>query len=139
VNRVPLRRDGFSVSHATRLALIADTISISIMKVVDNLIVCWIPGMDAGVDTAMFSAAERMIVDGRHELAAAMLRWAQPRFPHSARLQAARKLAYLKLMEKYQEFNPFKFILYAGQIDQAITQINAPTSASEPMPGRGEP
>jgi len=37
-----------------------------------------------------------------------------------------RKVTYLKLMEKYQEFNPFKFILYAGQIDQSIAQIDAP-------------
>ena len=45
--------------------------------------------------------------------------WAQARLPDSAALTAARELAYLKLMEKYQEFNPFKFIVYAGQIDQS--------------------
>jgi glyoxylase-like metal-dependent hydrolase (beta-lactamase superfamily II) len=78
-------------------------------------------------DAQLASAAERMVADGKHELAAVVLRWAQPRFANSARLDLVRKLTYLKLMEKYQEFNPFKFILYAGQIDQSTAQINAPT------------
>ncbi len=33
-------------------------------------------------------------------------------------------------MEKYQEFNPFKFIVYAGQIDQSTAQIAAPGGVS---------
>jgi hypothetical protein len=72
-----------------------------------------------------------MIADGKHKLAAAVLRWAEPRFARSTRLHAVRKLAYLKLMDKYQEFNPFKLILYAGEIDQSITQINAPVNNAE--------
>lgn len=92
-------------------------------------------------DAQLAAAAERLVVDGRHELAAAMLRWAQPRWPGNARLQAVRRLAYLRLMEKYQEFNPFKFILYAGQIGQPATQINAPgarppVSAASSVAGR---
>ena len=75
-------------------------------------------------DKQLAAAAERMIRDGKQELAAAVLRWAQARSPDSAPLNAARKLAYLKLMEKYQEFNPFKFIVYGGQIDQPIAQMN---------------
>ena len=55
-------------------------------------------------DTQLASAAERMVADGKHELAAAVLRWAQPRFANSARVDAVRKLVYLRLMEKYQEF-----------------------------------
>jgi hypothetical protein len=66
-----------------------------------------------------------MVADGKHELAAELLRWAQPRFPHSRALSAARMLAYSKLMEKYQEFNPFKFILYGGQIDEPTVQVEA--------------
>jgi hypothetical protein len=71
------------------------------------------------------SAAERMIADGKQELAAQVLRWAQPRFPGNARLEAVRKLTYLKLMEKYQEFDPFRYIVYGAQIDQSTAQINA--------------
>ena len=75
-----------------------------------------------------------MVADGKHELAAAVLRWAQPRFANSARLKAVRKLAYLKLMEKYQEFNPFKFILYSGEIEEFTPQINAPLMATASVP-----
>lgn len=48
---------------------------------------------------------------------------ARANLPASDPLRAAQRLVYLKLMEKYQEFNPFKFILYAGQIDQATAQM----------------
>ena len=66
-----------------------------------------------------------MVADGRHELAASTLRSAQARLPASERLRAAQRVVYLKLMEKYQEFNPFKFILFAGQIDQSMPQMGA--------------
>ena len=36
---------------------------------------------------------------------------------------ASRALAYLKLMEKYQEFNPFKFFIYGAQADQSVPQV----------------
>lgn len=77
-------------------------------------------------DTQVAAAAERMMKDGRHELAANYLRWAQTRLPNSLRLNESRRLGYLKLMEKYQEFNPFKLIIYAGEINQPIVQINEP-------------
>ena len=80
-----------------------------------------------GVSEAQLaSAGQRLVADGKHELAVALLRSAQSRFPGSERLGAVRRLAHLKLMEKYQEFNPFKFNLYAGQIDQVTAQIDAP-------------
>jgi glyoxylase-like metal-dependent hydrolase (beta-lactamase superfamily II) len=76
-----------------------------------------------GVSEAQVSAAiDRMIADGKHELAAETLRWVQPRFPNSSPLLAQRDLVYVKLMEKYQEFNPFKFIVYAGQIDASLAR-----------------
>ena len=65
-------------------------------------------------DQQIATAAERMIHDGKHELAAAVLQWSRGRSAGSAPLAAARKLAYLKLMEKYQEFNSFKFIVYGA-------------------------
>lgn len=75
-------------------------------------------------DTQLADAAERMMKDGRHELAANYLRWAQTKLPDSPRLNESRRLGYLKLMDKYQEFNPFKLIVYAGEINQPIVQIN---------------
>ncbi len=86
-------------------------------------------------DTQLASATERMVADGKHELATAVLRWAQPRFANSARLGAVRKLAYLRLMEKYQEFNPFKFIVYAGEIGQSTAPIDAsPVEVNAQLP-----
>ncbi|HSC00805.1 MAG TPA: MBL fold metallo-hydrolase, partial [Burkholderiaceae bacterium] len=74
-------------------------------------------------DAQIAAAAQKMIKDGRHELAAAVLQWAQARHPDSATLAAPRRLAYVKLMEKYQEFNPFKLIVYSAQADQPVPQV----------------
>ncbi|HJV62078.1 MAG TPA: MBL fold metallo-hydrolase, partial [Albitalea sp.] len=81
-------------------------------------------------ESKIASAAEKMIADGRHELAARTVRWAQARLPHSERLQAVQRLAYLKLMEKFQDFNPFKFIVYADQIKQATPQMGTAPAAT---------
>lgn len=52
---IPLLRSGFALAPAARLALAADTVSITIMEVVDNLVMLWIPGaMDAGLDAPLF-------------------------------------------------------------------------------------
>jgi glyoxylase-like metal-dependent hydrolase (beta-lactamase superfamily II) len=69
------------------------------------------------------AAAARMITDGKHELAAATLDWTRDRFPASTSLREAERLVYLKLKEKYQEFNPFKFILYSDKIGDATPQM----------------
>ena len=58
---------------------------------------------------------ERMIADGKYELAVNALDWTRGRYPDSARLESIERVAYLKLMEKYQEFSPFKFIIYSGK------------------------
>ena len=71
---------------------------------------------------------ERMIADGKYELAASALDWARGRYPDSARLESLERLAYLKLMEKYQEFNPFKFIIYSGKGGIDVPQL-APVPA----------
>ena len=80
-------------------------------------------------EAQIVAAAQRMIADGRHELAAATLRAARARLPSSEPLRDTQRVAYLKLMEKYQQFNPFKFIVYAGQIDQATKQMGPSLSA----------
>ena len=75
-------------------------------------------------EAQIVAATQRMISDGHHELAAATLRAARARLPSSQPLRDAEHVAYLKLMEKYQQFNPFKFIVYGGQIDQATQQMS---------------
>ena len=51
----PLLRSGLAFTAAAKLALAADTISITIMEIVDNAIMLVIPGaMDAGLGSALF-------------------------------------------------------------------------------------
>jgi len=72
---------------------------------------------------------ERMIADGRYELAVNALDWARGRYPDSAHLESLERVAYLKLMEKYQEFSPFKFIIYSGKGGLDVPQL-APATAT---------
>jgi len=51
----PLVASGLSLGAAAGLALAADTISITVMEIVDNAIILLIPGaMDAGLGSALF-------------------------------------------------------------------------------------
>lgn len=64
---LPLLRAGMPRSRALRLALAADTASITLMEIVDNAIMWAIPGaMDAGLDTPLFwgSLAFALVVAG---------------------------------------------------------------------------
>ncbi|KKB13239.1 membrane protein [Devosia geojensis] len=52
---LPLLRSGMALRRAVGLALAADTVSITIMEIVDNLVMVLIPGaMHAGLDTFLF-------------------------------------------------------------------------------------
>jgi len=52
---LPFLRNGYTVKDAMRIALAADTASISIMEIVDNLLMLLIPGaMDAPLDSLHF-------------------------------------------------------------------------------------
>lgn len=52
---LPLLRSGLPLSQAARTALAADSASITVMEIVDNLIMLAIPGaMDAPLDAPMF-------------------------------------------------------------------------------------
>ena len=70
-------------------------------------------------ESQVANAVERMLADGRNELAAETLRWTRTRMT-SPRLEELRRDTYLKLMEQYQQHNPFKFILYAGEAGQSL-------------------
>jgi hypothetical protein len=51
----PLLGSGVAVRAALRLAFVADTLSITVMEIVDNAILLAIPGaMDAGITDALF-------------------------------------------------------------------------------------
>ncbi|HLS57507.1 MAG TPA: DUF4396 domain-containing protein [Zeimonas sp.] len=64
---MPLLRAGYRVKTAARLALAADTASITIMEIVDNLVMLAIPGaMDASLDSPLFwgSLAAALVIAG---------------------------------------------------------------------------
>jgi len=73
----------------------------------------------------LVKATERMIAEGKFELAATTLEWTRGRFAGSKSLDEVKRLTYLKLMEKYQEFNPFKFIIYSTQIGNQTPQLES--------------
>ncbi len=63
----PLLRSGLAVAAAAKLALAADTVSITVMEIVDNAIMVVIPGaMEAGLGSALFwaSLASSLIIAG---------------------------------------------------------------------------
>ncbi len=55
---VPLLRAGLGLAAALGVALAADTLSITVMEIVDNLVLVLVPGaMDAGLDSVLFWAS----------------------------------------------------------------------------------
>src|SRR5216684_4139078 len=66
---------------------------------------------------------ERLTADGKYELAAALLESSGNRFEQSASVANAKRLVYLKLMEKHQNTDPFKFIIYSGKIGEQTPQM----------------
>ena len=65
----------------------------------------------------------RLAADGKYELAASLLESSRSRFEHSESVANAERLVYLKLMEKYQNTDPFKFILYSAKIGEQTPQM----------------
>ena len=74
----------------------------------------------------LVKAVERLVADGKYELAAALLESAGDRFEGSNSVANAKRLVYLKLMEKHQNTDPFKFIIYSGKIGEQTPQMTAP-------------
>ena len=73
----------------------------------------------------LVKAVERLVADGKYELAASLLESSGDRFDHSSAVANAKRLVYLKLMEKNQNTDPFKFILYSGKIGEQTPQMAA--------------
>lgn len=70
-------------------------------------------------------AVEKMAADGKYELAAALLESASARFGRAESIAKAERRVYLKLMEKYQNTDPFKYILYSAKIGEQTPAIAA--------------
>ena len=73
----------------------------------------------------LVKTVERLVADGKYELAASLLESSRSRFEHSEPVAKAERLVYLKLMEKYQNTDPFKFILYSAKIREQTAQMTS--------------
>jgi glyoxylase-like metal-dependent hydrolase (beta-lactamase superfamily II) len=74
----------------------------------------------------LVNTVERLTADGKYELAASLLESAGDRFERSSSVTNAKRLVYLKLMEKHQNTDPFKFIIYSGKIREQMPQMTTP-------------
>ena len=70
-------------------------------------------------------AVGRLAADGKYELAASLLESSEARFEHSESVAKAKRLVYLKLMEKNQNTDPFKYILYSAKIGEQTQQMSS--------------
>ncbi len=70
-------------------------------------------------------AVEKMAADGKYELAASLLEVSAARFGRTESIAKAERLVYLKLMEKYQNTDPFKYILYSAKIGEQTPAMTA--------------
>jgi glyoxylase-like metal-dependent hydrolase (beta-lactamase superfamily II) len=70
-------------------------------------------------------AVERLVGDGKYELAASLLESSGDRFKNSQSVARAKRLVYLKLMEKNQNTDPFKFILYSAKSGEQTPQMSS--------------
>jgi hypothetical protein len=72
----------------------------------------------------LLEAVDRLGGDGKWELAASLLDSCRSRFARSESVAKAERLVYLKLMEKNQNTDPFKFILYSAKIGEQAPQMS---------------
>ena len=73
----------------------------------------------------LVKAVEKIAADGKYELAASLLESASARFGRTESIAKAERLVYLKLMEKYQNTDPFKYILYSAKIGEQTPAMAA--------------
>jgi glyoxylase-like metal-dependent hydrolase (beta-lactamase superfamily II) len=73
----------------------------------------------------LVTAAEKMAADGKYELAASLLEPSVARFGRTESIAKTERLVYLKLMEKYQNTDPFKYILYSAKIGKQTPAMAA--------------
>jgi glyoxylase-like metal-dependent hydrolase (beta-lactamase superfamily II) len=86
-------------------------------------------------DRDLARLVERMVRNGDHELGGRVADWGLARFPASETLTAARRLAYLKLKEKWQTISAFKFVMYSEHVGDPTSQLD-PVGGSlcDPIP-----
>src|SRR5262249_3432472 len=83
-------------------------------------------------EAQIVKAVDRLAADGKYELAAELIESAQPKFPNSDSFKRSKRFIYLKLMEKNQNTDPFKFIIYSGKAGEQTPQMNGAHAKSPP-------
>jgi len=91
------------ISHAERAEMLVDYLGVS--------------------EKQFANALERLIADGKYELAASLLESSQDRFAHSESIAKTERRIYRKLMEQYQNIDPFKFLLYSAKAGEQVPQM----------------
>ncbi len=76
-------------------------------------------------EAQIVKAANRLAAEGRYAMATELIESAEPKIPNSEAFKRAKRFAYLKLMEKNQNTDPFKFIIYSARAGKQTPQINA--------------
>jgi glyoxylase-like metal-dependent hydrolase (beta-lactamase superfamily II) len=71
------------------------------------------------------NAVYQIAADGKYELAASLLGWSTARFGRTDSIVKAEYLVYEKLMEKYQNTDPFKYILYSAKIGEQTPAMSS--------------
>jgi hypothetical protein len=66
----------------------------------------------------LVNAVYQIAAEGKYELAASLLGWSTASFGRTDSIAKAEQLVYEKLMEKYQNTDPFKYILYSAKIGE---------------------
>ncbi len=86
---MPLLRDGMTFAAASGLALAADTASITVMEIVDNVIMVFIPGaMDSGLGSWLFWGSLALALGVAWVAAFPVNRWLIARGTGHAKLHA---------------------------------------------------
>ena len=71
------------------------------------------------------NAVYQIAADGKYELGASVLHWSTARFGRTDSIAKAEELVYEKLMEKYQNTDPFKYILYSAKIGEQTPAMSS--------------
>ena len=74
-------------------------------------------------EDALAGAIQRMLGNGDHELAAQTASWALPRYQGSQRLAELQRRAFLKLLEKHQSLDAFRFFVYSQAAGHELLPI----------------
>ena len=75
-------------------------------------------------EAQIVKAADRLAADAKYEMAADLIESAEAKFPRSDSLKRTKRFVYLKLIEKNQNTDPFKFIIYSAKAGEQTPQIN---------------